>query len=145
MINKVILVGNVGSDPDVRSTESYKIATFRMATNKRIKNKATGDFSEKTSWHRIVTFGNLAGSVDAYVKKGMKIYVEGEIETRKFIDKDGKDRFVTEILASTVKFLDNKAFSQSEGSASGESKNSQSIFDDRDEDDDWNLSDEIPF
>ena len=99
-VNKVILLGNLGRDPEIRSTQSgSKMATFSMATSKRWKDKSTQEQRDKTSWHNIVVFGDgLVDIVEKYVKKGSKIYVEGELQTRKWQDQDGNDRYTTEVV-----------------------------------------------
>ena len=99
-VNKVILLGNLGRDPEIRSTQSgSKMATFSMATSKRWKDKNTQEQRDKTSWHNIVVFGDgLVDIVEKYVKKGSKIYVEGELQTRKWEDQDGNDRYTTEVV-----------------------------------------------
>ena len=99
-VNKVILLGNLGRDPEIRSMQSgAKMASFSIATSKRWKDRNTQEQKEKTSWHNIVVFGDgLVDIVEKYVKKGSKIYVEGEIQTRKWQDKDGNDRYTTEII-----------------------------------------------
>ena len=99
-VNKVILLGNLGRDPEIRSMQSgSKMATFSMATSKRWRDKNTQEQRDKTSWHNIVVFGDgLVDIVEKYVKKGSKIYVEGELQTRKWEDQDGKDRYTTEVV-----------------------------------------------
>ena len=99
-VNKVILLGNLGKDPEIRSMNSgNKVASFSLATSKRWKDKSTQEQKDKTSWHNIVVFGDgLVGIVEKYVKKGSKIYVEGELQTRKWEDQDGKDRYTTEVV-----------------------------------------------
>jgi len=99
-VNKVILLGNLGRDPEIRSMQSgSKMATFSMATSKRWKDKNTQEQRDKTSWHNIVVFGDgLVDIVEKYVKKGSKIYVEGELQTRKWQDQDGNDRYTTEVV-----------------------------------------------
>jgi len=99
-VNKVILLGNLGKDPEIRSMNSgNKVASFSLATSKRWKDKTTQEQKDKTSWHNIVVFGDgLVGIVEKYVKKGSKIYVEGELQTRKWEDQDGKDRYTTEVV-----------------------------------------------
>ena len=99
-VNKVILLGNLGRDPEIRSMQSgSKMATFSMATSKRWKDKATQEQRDKTSWHNIVVFSDgLVNIVEKYVKKGSKIYVEGELQTRKWQDQDGNDRYSTEVV-----------------------------------------------
>ena len=99
-VNKVILLGNLGRDPEIRSMQSgSKMASFSIATSKRWKDKNTQEQKEKTSWHNIVVFGDgLVNIVENYVKKGSKIYVEGELQTRKWQDQDGNDRYTTEVV-----------------------------------------------
>ena len=99
-VNKVILLGNLGRDPEIRSMQSgSKMATFSMATSKRWRDKNTQEQRDKTSWHNIVVFGDgLVDIVEKYVKKGSKIYIEGELQTRKWQDQDGNDRYTTEVV-----------------------------------------------
>ncbi len=99
-VNKVILLGNLGRDPEIRSMQSgSKMASFSIATSKRWKDRNTQEQKEKTSWHNIVVFGDgLVDIVEKYVKKGSKIYLEGELQTRKWQDQDGKDRYTTEVV-----------------------------------------------
>ena len=99
-VNKVILLGNLGRDPDIRSMQSgKKMAAFSIATSKRWKDRATQEQKESTSWHNIVVFNEgLVDVIEKYVKKGSKIYVEGELSTRKYQDKDGNDRYTTEVV-----------------------------------------------
>ena len=99
-VNKVILLGNLGRDPEVRSMQSgNRVASFSIATSKRWKDKTTQEQKDKTSWHNIAVFGEgLVDIVEKYVKKGSKIYIEGELQTRKWQDKDGNDRYTTEVV-----------------------------------------------
>ena len=99
-VNKVILLGNLGRDPEIRSMQSgSKMASFSVATSKKWKDKSTQEQKEKTSWHNIVIFGDgLVDIVEKYVKKGTKLYLEGELQTRKWTDQDGKDRYTTEVV-----------------------------------------------
>ena len=99
-VNKVILLGNLGRDPEIRSMQSgNKMASFSIATSKRWKDKSTQEQKDKTSWHNIVIFGDgLVNIVEKYVKKGSKVYVEGELNTRKWQDQDGNDRYTTEVV-----------------------------------------------
>ena len=113
-VNKVILLGNLGRDPEIRSMQSgSKMATFSMATSKRWRDKNTQEQRDKTSWHNIVVFGDgLVDIVEKYVKKGSKIYVEGELQTRKWQDQDGNDRYTTEVVlqgfSSNLTLLDSR-------------------------------------
>ena len=99
-VNKVILLGNLGRDPEIRSMQSgSKMASFSIATSKRWKDKNTQEQKDKTSWHNIVVFGDgLVSIIEKYVKKGSKIYVEGELQTRKWQDQDGNDKYTTEVI-----------------------------------------------
>ena len=113
-VNKVILLGNLGKDPDIRTMQSgNKMASFSIATSKRWKDKVTQEQKDKTSWHNIVIFGDgLVDIVEKYVKKGSKIYVEGELQTRKWQDQDGNDRYTTEVVlqgySSNLTLLDSR-------------------------------------
>ncbi len=105
-VNKVILVGNLGRDPEVRySPNGQAVANVTVATSESWKDKNTGDKQERTEWHRVVFFGKLAEIAGEYLKKGMQIYVEGRLQTRKWQDKDGADRYTTEIVASEMQML----------------------------------------
>lgn len=105
-VNKVILVGNLGKDPDSRySASGDAICTLSIATSEQWKDKATGDKKEATEWHRVTTFGKLAEICGQYLKKGSQIYIEGSLRTNKWKDKDGQDRYTTEIRADTMKML----------------------------------------
>jgi len=98
-VNKAIIIGNAARDPEIRTMQnSQKVASFSLATNESWKDKATGERKEKAEFHRIVVFGALAEIVERYVKKGSKVYVSGQIQTRKWIDKDGADKYTTEIV-----------------------------------------------
>ena len=113
MLNKVTLIGNVGQDPEIRSTQDGReVASFSLATSDRWKDKTTGEKKEKTEWHRIVCFQEgLVKVIKTYVKKGSKLYVEGALVTRKWTDKDGVDRYSTEInikLQGKLFLLDSK-------------------------------------
>jgi len=101
-VNKAILIGHLGKDPEIRSgADGKKIASFSMATGKAWTDKATGERKESTQWHRVVIFNDaLAGIAEQYLKKGSKLYVEGEICKRKWTDQGGADRYVTEIVLS---------------------------------------------
>ena len=99
-INKVILVGNLGADPDTRYMPSGKAVTnIRIATSESWKDKQTGDMQERTEWHSIVMFDKLGEIAAEYLRKGSQVYIEGSLRTRKWQDKEGKDRYTTEIIA----------------------------------------------
>jgi single-strand DNA-binding protein len=99
-VNKVILVGNVGQDPEIRSTQTgSEIANFSLATTESWKDRGTGERKEKTEWHRIVVFSEgLVRVIKDYVKKGTKLYIEGTLQTRKWTDNSGNERYTTEIV-----------------------------------------------
>ena len=98
-LNKVMLIGNIGADPVIRQTQDGKrLAQLSLATSESWKDKSTGEKKEKTSWHRIVIFNEgLAGIVESYLKKGSKIFVEGQLRTRKYTDANGVEKFTTEV------------------------------------------------
>jgi single-strand DNA-binding protein len=106
-LNKATIIGNVGADPKTRTAGSVKVAEFSVATGRRIKGK-DGEWTEKPEWHRIIAWGNTADAIEQYVKKGDRVYVEGEIQYRQYDDKDGVTRYVTEINARDVMFLGGK-------------------------------------
>lgn len=124
-INKVILIGNLGRDPEVRYMPSGgAVANLTLATSENWKDKNTGENQERTEWHRVVMFGRLGEIAGEYLKKGSKVYIEGKLQTRKWQGQDGQDRYTTEIVASEMQMLD----SRGGGSAdygSGESTNSR--------------------
>ena len=99
-VNKVMLVGNVGKDPDIRSMQNgEKVASFSLATSETWRDKASGERKSRTEWHNVVVFNeNIVRVVEAYVRKGSRLYVEGAIQTRKFTDKNGVERYATEIV-----------------------------------------------
>ena len=153
-VNKVILLGNLGRDPEIRSMQSgKKMASFSIATSKRWKDRNTQEQKENTSWHNIVVFNEgLVDVIEKYIKKGSKIYVEGELSTRKYQDKDGNDKYTTEVVLqgynSTLTMLD----SRNSGSASIEEAPNSSSLDSKLEDtfdsqvsDSKDLDDDIPF
>ncbi len=105
MVNKVILIGNLGADPEVRYAQSgTAVANFRIATTET-RRKPDGDREELTEWHRIVAFGRLAEICGEYLSKGSKVYIEGRLQTRKWEDRDGNPRYTTEIVAREMKML----------------------------------------
>jgi len=118
-INKVILVGNVGQDPEIRHTpQGAAIANLSVATSESWKDKDTGEQKEKTEWHRVVAFRRLAEIIGEYVNKGSKVYIEGKLQTRKWQDQQGQDRYTTEIVASEMQMLDSRTQSDA-GAAEG--------------------------
>ncbi len=142
MINKVTLLGNVGQDPEIRTTQGGKeLASFSLATSETWKDKASGEKKTKSEWHKVVIFNdNLVNLVKNYTQKGSKIYLEGKLQTRDWEDKDGNKKYTTEIILngfeSKIVLLDNKEdnkpkMSESDDKAFKEADNS--------------LDDEIPF
>jgi single-strand DNA-binding protein len=109
-VNKVILAGNLGADPEVRYLPSGDaVANIRLATSDRYKDKASGEFKEMTEWHRVSFFGRLAEIVSEYLKKGSSVYIEGRIRTRKWQAQDGMDRYSTDIVADQMQMLGGRA------------------------------------
>ena len=115
-INKVILIGNLGADPEIRHMPNgAAVANINLATSESWKDKNTGELQERTEWHRVVLFQRLAEIVAEYLKKGSKVYIEGRLQTRKWQDKTtGQDRYTTEIIANEMQMLDSRS-----GSATG--------------------------
>lgn len=108
-VNKAIIVGNIGQDPEVRNTASGNaVTTISVATSEKWKDKNTGQPVEKTEWHRVVFFNRLAEIAGEYLRKGSKVYVEGQLRTRKWQAEDGSDRYSTEIVAREMQMLDSK-------------------------------------
>jgi single-strand DNA-binding protein len=105
-VNKVILIGNLGRDPEVRATPGGQtVAKFSIATSQKWKNKQNGQMEEKTDWHNIVAWGRLAELCRDYLTKGRPVYVEGRLQTRSWDDKEGKKQYMTEVVAETLQFL----------------------------------------
>ena len=150
-VNKVIIVGNLGADPETRYMPSGEAVTnIRVATTERWKDKQSGEMKEATEWHRISFFGRLAEVAGEYLKKGSQVYVEGSLRTRKWQDKEGQDRYSTEIRADEMKMLGRREGggdprsqpadakpAESRAPASGAAKKPAGKFDD--------LEDDIPF
>ena len=114
-VNKVILIGNLGRDPETRYTaDGAAITNITIATSDRWKDKASGEMKEATEWHRVAFFGRLAEIAGEYLKKGRPVYVEGRLRTRKWQDKDGQDRYTTEVIADNMQMLGSR-----EGMGSG--------------------------
>ena len=108
-INKVILIGNVGGDPEVRyMPNGNAVTTLSIATSETWKDKQSGDKQERTEWHRVVCFNRLGEIAGEYLKKGSKLYIEGSLRTRKWQDAQGQDRYTTEIIANDLQMLDSK-------------------------------------
>lgn len=108
-INKVILIGNIGTDPEVRYMQNGNaVATISIATTESWKDKQTGERQDRTEWHRVVCFNRLGEIVGEYLKKGAKVYIEGSLRTRKWQDQQGADRYTTEIVANDLQMLDSR-------------------------------------
>ena len=109
-INKVILVGNLGQDPDCRySSAGEAVTTINVATSESWKDKQTGHMKDRTEWHKVIFFGRLAEIASEYLRKGSKVYIEGRLQTRKWQDQSGQDRYTTEIVAKEMQMLDSRA------------------------------------
>lgn len=120
-INKVILVGNLGADPETRYTASgAAITSIRIATSESWKDKQTGEPQERTEWHSITFFGRLAEIAGEYLRKGSQVYVEGRLQTDKWQDKDGNDRYTTKVIANEMQMLGSRG---GEGGGGGQSSN----------------------
>jgi single-strand DNA-binding protein len=108
-INKVILIGNLGADPETRAMPSgMTVANIRVATSENWKDKQSGENKERTEWHNVAMFGRLGEIAGEYLKKGSKVYIEGSLRTRKWQDKSGNDRYTTEIIANEMQMLDSR-------------------------------------
>ena len=120
MVNKVILVGNVGMEPEVRATENgVKVARLRMATTERFFDRQTNETREHTEWHTVTLWRGLADVVDLYVHKGSQLYIEGRLRTRDWVDKDNNKRYTTEILADSMNLLGRRSDSPMSDGAQG--------------------------
>lgn len=140
MLNKVMIIGNLGRDPELKQGASA-IANISVATTEKWKDKE-GNKQEKTEWHRIVFFGRLAEIVGDYLKKGSKVYIEGRLQTRKWEDKEGKDRYTTEIVANEMKILDSRGDNNNAAPANS-SQNHDRKYQTQIQHD--NFDDDIPF
>ena len=119
-VNKVILIGNLGKDPETRSMPSgMQVANLNLATSESYKDKQSNEWVERTEWHRVALFGRLAEVASEYLKKGSKVYIEGSIRTRKWTDKEGKERYSTEIIGNEMQMLDSKGGGQGGGGGGG--------------------------
>lgn len=119
MYNKVLLIGNLGRDPEVRHTNSGQpVANLRVATSRRYKDR-DGNWSEQTEWHDVVCFGRTAETAGQYLRKGSRVFVEGRLQTRSWEDREGKKQYRTEVVAEALKFMDSKG-GDSSGSGGGE-------------------------
>ena len=133
-LNKVILIGNVGSDPEIKRNQSGgTIGSFRLATSETWRDKNTGERKEKTEWHRVVSFNeNINKVLEQYVKKGAKLYVEGSLQTRKWTDQSGADRYSTEVVlngfSSTLTMLDGRRDGNAGNQSNDESSGQDSYY-----------------
>jgi single-strand DNA-binding protein len=119
-VNKVIIIGNLGRDPEIKYTQSnVPVANFSVATTESWKDKTSGEWQEKTEWHRIVAWRHLAERAEKYLRKGKQVYVEGRIETRKWTGQDGNDRYTTEIIANQMMLLGRRDDNEQGGSYGG--------------------------
>ncbi|KKB96511.1 Single-stranded DNA-binding protein [Candidatus Arcanobacter lacustris] len=151
-VNKVILIGNVGKDPEIRSTQDGReLANITLATSERWKDKSTGERKERTEWHRVVVFSEgLVNVVKNYVKKGTKLYIEGALQTRKWTDAAGVEKYSTEIVlqgfSSVLTMIDSQKSGGEDNFSSGSSSGSSS-FDSgyKNSNSNDSLEDEIPF
>ena len=152
-VNKVILVGNLGRDPEFTSTQDgRKFARLSVATAERWKDKQTGERRENTEWHRVVIFNeNLVGVAERFLRKGSKVYLEGQLQTRKWQDRDGQDRYTTEIVLSRfrgdVVMLDGRDAGEASGDYGGARPSARAAAADaqRPQDGPLDLDDDIPF
>jgi len=112
-VNKVILIGNIGKDPETRySAGGSAITSLTLATSESWKDKQSGEMQERTEWHRVSMFGRLAEIAGEYLKKGSKVYIEGKLQTRKWQDQSGQDKYTTEIVASEMQMMDGRTQDQ---------------------------------
>ncbi|MGP9802775.1 single-stranded DNA-binding protein [Rheinheimera sp. NSM] len=119
-INKVILIGNLGTDPEVRyMPQGGAVANLTVATSESWTDKATNEKKEQTEWHRVVIYQRLAEIAGEYLRKGSKVYIEGKLKTRKWQDKDGVERYTTEIIANELQMLDGRGDGQQQGGGMG--------------------------
>lgn len=116
MINKVILIGNLGADPEVRTLESgTKVAKLSLATNENYRDRNTNEWQTITEWHNVILWRHLADNAERMLKKGSLVFIEGKLTTRKYQDKDGNDKYFTEVVANTMRALDRRENSGSSG------------------------------
>ena len=154
-VNKVILIGNLGRDPEVRSFQNGgKVCNLALATSEQWKDKTTGERQERTQWHQIAIFNEgLVRIAEQYLKKGSKVYIEGQLETRKWQDQSGNDRYTTEVVlrgyGSAMNMLDSRNAGSSDGGSSGGGssygQDSSSSYGQGSSDFSNDLDDEIPF
>ena len=135
-VNKVLIIGNLGSDPEIKYTKAGDpVANLSIATSESWKDKNSGDLQEKVEWHRVVMFSRLAEIAEQYLKRGSKVFVEGKLQTRKWQDQEGKDRYTTEVVAKEMTMLDSRSSSQAQ-------ENSPKVESEKPKDD---FEEDIPF
>ena len=141
-LNKVILIGRLGNDPEIKQMVNGKsVARLSLATSNTWKDKNTGEKKEKTEWHRVVFFGRLAEIADQYLRKGSQVYVEGKLQTRKWEDRDGNERWTTEIVGNQLEMLGDRMSSGSSQSNNMDQSTSKTNSNFSDEE----FDDDIPF
>lgn len=119
-VNKVIIIGNLGRDPEIKYTQSnVPVANFSVATTESWKDKNSGEWQEKTEWHRVVAWRHLAERAERYLRKGKQVYVEGRLETRKWQGQDGQERYTTEIIANQLMLLGRRDEGEGQGGGGG--------------------------
>lgn len=119
-VNKVIIIGNLGRDPEIKYTQSnVPVANFSVATTESWKDKNSGEWQEKTEWHRVVAWRHLAERAERYLRKGKQVYIEGRLETRKWQGQDGQERYTTEIIANQLMLLGRRDEGEGHGAAGG--------------------------
>ena len=145
-VNKVILIGNLGQDPEVRyMPNGGAVCNITVATSETWKDKNTGESQEKTEWHRVVMFRRLAEIAGEYLKKGSKVYLEGRLQTRKWQDQQGQDRYTTEIVADEMQMLDSRGGSADFAPSASRSSSSQDGGQPQAAPVDSGFEDDIPF
>jgi single-strand DNA-binding protein len=131
MLNKVMIIGNLGNDPEIKVLSSgTSIANTSIATTRRWKDRQSGERKEETEWHRVTFYGALADIVGQYLRKGSQVYVEGRIKTRKWQGQDGQDRYTTEIIAENMTMLGGKGDGQAQPKPQQQTQSSPPDFDD---------------
>lgn len=150
-VNKVILIGNLGADPEIRAMPSgISVGNIRIATSEQWKDKESGESKERTEWHTVVAFGRLGEIMGEYLKKGSKVYIEGSLRTRKWQDKQGNDRYSTEIVATEMQMLDSRGGGEEQGRPAQRrpqrnSRQEHSHDDDQQDTGGGEFDDDIPF
>jgi single-strand DNA-binding protein len=127
-VNKVIIVGNLGQDPETKAMPSgMTVANLRIATSESWKDKTSGEMKEQTEWHSVAMFGRLAEIAGEYLRKGSQVYIEGRLRTRKWQDKNGNDRYTTEIVANDMQMLGSRGGGGGSGAGGGEGRRASSV------------------